>query len=91
MFKSVQNADDAKMPDTNLPAGVVVSMDTPVARQHFETDAPRAEVVNDVDEVAQVAPQRSSFQTMRVSQRRSALSAASSPGRASSRPEARSY
>ena len=29
----------------------------PVARQHLETDAPRAEVVNDVDEVAQVAPQ----------------------------------
>jgi hypothetical protein len=29
----------------------------PVARQHLETDAARAEVVNDVDEVAQVAPQ----------------------------------
>ena len=28
-----------------------------MARQHLETDAPRAEVVNDVDEVAQVAPQ----------------------------------
>jgi hypothetical protein len=27
----------------------------PVARQHLETGAPRAEVVNDVDEVAQVA------------------------------------
>ena len=57
----------------------------PVARQHLETDVPRAEVVNDVDEVAQVAPDRSSFQTMRVSPRRSALSAASSPGRASRR------
>ena len=45
------------MPNTNLPADVVVSMDAPVARQHLETDAARAEVVNDVDEVAQVAPQ----------------------------------
>jgi len=27
------------------------------ARQHLETDAARPEVVNDVDEVAQVAPQ----------------------------------
>jgi hypothetical protein len=60
------------MPNTNLPAGVVVSMDAPwpvsksseaIQRKRrgpgldFETDAPRAEVVNDVDEVAQVAPQ----------------------------------
>jgi hypothetical protein len=28
-----------------------------VARQHLETDAAHAEVVNEVDEVAQVAPQ----------------------------------
>jgi hypothetical protein len=35
-----------------------------VARQHLKTDAPRAEVVNDVDEVAQARPNRSSFQTM---------------------------
>jgi hypothetical protein len=28
-----------------------------VARQHLETDAARAELVNDIDEVAQVAAQ----------------------------------
>jgi hypothetical protein len=43
----------------------------------------RAEVVNDVDGGAG----RASFQTMRVSPRRSALSAASNLGRASRRPD----
>jgi hypothetical protein len=56
-----------------------------MAGKHPKTDAARIEVVNDVDEMAQVAPNRSSFETVRVTPQRKAFKAASSPGPASRR------
>ena len=49
------SASAAKMPKTSFPAGVVVSIAAPVAGKDLESYSACREVVDGVDELAQVA------------------------------------
>ena len=82
------SASAAKMPNTSLPAGVVVSMEAPCP---VSTLKPMPRCVRSCTVLMRwrrFRPSRSSFQTTRVSPSRSALSIAVRPGRSSSRPDA---
>src|SRR5690625_7733979 len=77
MSSRSNSASAAKIPNTNLPEAVVVSMAAPLAGEHLDSHATFGQVMNNVDQMPQIpaeavqfphdqrVPRPQSFQTRR--------------------------